>query len=137
MKNNNLKIDIAKYLLLELSTAQDIDSDEIEIYGEDEQGREGCTNQSIADIAKRALEAINLLQENEKEQDVIAVCKKSQLLIDGIPAFYLSKAGTTCTHRMDITDTPIWCKTGDDAMAAMDIINRAHSVPKQSYPGFD
>lgn len=44
---------------------------------------------------------------------------KSQLICDGLPTFYISQEGMVCTHRLSESDTPVWCRTGDDGLKAM------------------
>ena len=48
--------------------------------------------------------------------------KVSRLETDGFPSFYISKGGAVCTHRMFSDDTPVWCKSGEDALRVMEII---------------
>lgn len=48
---------------------------------------------------------------------------KSQLVCDGLPTFYISEAGMVCTHRLSEGDTPVWCRTGDDGLKAMNAIS--------------
>ena len=35
--------------------------------------------------------------------------KKSQLVIDRMPTFYVSKEGGICTHKMGDDFKPVWC----------------------------
>ncbi|MCV6612405.1 MAG: DUF551 domain-containing protein [Amphritea sp.] len=44
---------------------------------------------------------------------------RSDIEKDGLPTFYISTEGAACTHRMSDTDTPVWCRNGDDGMKAM------------------
>ena len=61
--------DLTKFLLLELSNAEpdNIESNEIEICGEDESGVDGCCTEQITKIAELALNDIEELeQENQR-----------------------------------------------------------------------
>lgn len=64
------EIETIKWYLTELSCqdGNDIESNEIEIYGEDENGADGCFTIEITDIAEKALNQITKL---EKVVDVV------------------------------------------------------------------
>ena len=48
----------------------------------------------------------------------------SRLHLDGMPTFYITADGRTCTHRMSEDDVPVWVKGFDNAMAAMARIDK-------------
>lgn len=58
----------ALWLLSEIACAEpdDIESNEIEVYGEDEYGREGFCSFKITDIAQQAIEVIEALKKERK-----------------------------------------------------------------------
>lgn len=47
---------------------------------------------------------------------------RSRVECDGQPTFYISAEGMVCTHRLSENDTPVWCRSGDDGLAAMQSI---------------
>lgn len=55
------KIDWIKWQLTDLSQADDIDCDEIDIHGEDAGGRDAICTVKITDIAQQALDLIDHL----------------------------------------------------------------------------
>jgi len=67
----NTDIEQTKWMLEELSNqdGSDIESNEIEIYGEDEQGHEGCFSVTITSIAENALKTIKEIE--SKKDDLI------------------------------------------------------------------
>lgn len=66
---------------------------------------------------------------------------RSQIEKDGLPTFYISTEGAVCTHRMSDTDTPVWCRNGEDGVKAMRAITEGDGwtsiderLPEQSGP---
>lgn len=64
-----LETDVLKLELVELECADGIDSDEIEIHGEDEEGREGCYTANITEIAHKAIEYMETLEESLQKSE--------------------------------------------------------------------
>ena len=60
--------EVIKWYLCELANADPdgIESNDIDIYGEDEEGREGCNTAQITDIADKALKRIAELEKQVK-----------------------------------------------------------------------
>lgn len=56
----------------------------------------------------------------------------SQLEKDGIPTFYIATNGTVCTHRMNESDIPVWCQSGEDATQAMSFISNTEMRQNQA-----
>ena len=62
---------------------------------------------------------------NNEKPTLVSAIKKSNLLKDGMPSFYVCITDhTCCTHRMSDTDIPVWCRSTDDTMKLMDILNQ-------------
>lgn len=75
------------------------------------------TNLGIQILCDKALEEIEKQQGNDAPAP-------SRLQLDGMPTFYITAEGFTCTHRTSEDDVPVWVKGADDAMAAMARINK-------------
>lgn len=75
------KTEFIKWQLTELANQDknDIESNEFEMYGEDEQGREGCCTVEITELAQQAYDEIKQLQAQLKEANV---------KIEGLEGFY-------------------------------------------------
>jgi|GEM_PF-6827731 len=74
-------------------------------------------------VVRLQKQQIQALEEKQLSQLLeIEDLKTSKLCTDGIPTFYLSAEHAPVTHRLSENDIPIWCKSADDGMKAIDLI---------------